>query len=384
MDPEYIFLQIQLDRVEYELAQLEKISTIDKLYEPPEVLYHLPEEIPEFKDLLASLTTFEPKLKEFLHHRYFYRNLNEQANRKEFVLNHKLWSQGLRSRERFDPPLPNPTVSSTFGGSFTNPSSSDRAVVELVNKPAPAMSGRPPRRTTGDVVRSEAELNQVLLSLLEQERDNPATRWMGTLAVTPPMYDADPKHIFEDIVLNNNGKLSQDHYRRPLISSQVETAELTSLGTFFPLAQSVVHFNRNVVWTEEEQRIFVDKFLAYPKNFRKIASYLLHKRTPDCVAFYYRNKKRLRLKQLRKMAANEANQNKIKSLPRKIGPGPGRPPKKSKKLGRPPKKQFIDSLAENDIEDSYKPMSPLELLTLNKALISSSAVEDSVPENGDL
>lgn len=84
------------------------------------------------------------------------------------------------------------------------------------------------------------------------------------------------------------------------------------------------------------------------------------------------------------MAANEANQNKIKSLPRKIGPGPGRPPKKSKKLGRPPKKQFIDSLAENDIEDSYKPMSPLELLTLNKALISSSAVEDSVPENGDL
>eukprot|EP00884_Botryococcus_braunii_P008183 jgi/Botrbrau1/17366/Bobra.0015s0106.1 len=44
-------------------------------------------------------------------------------------------------------------------------------------------------------------------------------------------------------------------------------------------------------WSADEKRIFMDKFLAFPKDFRKIASYLPHRTTGDCVAFYYKVQK---------------------------------------------------------------------------------------------
>ncbi|KAL3700829.1 hypothetical protein R1sor_018851 [Riccia sorocarpa] len=44
-------------------------------------------------------------------------------------------------------------------------------------------------------------------------------------------------------------------------------------------------------WTEEEKAMFMEKFALFHKNFSKIASYLPHKTTADCVEFYYRNQK---------------------------------------------------------------------------------------------
>jgi len=44
-------------------------------------------------------------------------------------------------------------------------------------------------------------------------------------------------------------------------------------------------------WSDLEKCIFLDKFTQYPKNFAKIASFLTHKRTKDCVRFYYDSKK---------------------------------------------------------------------------------------------
>ncbi|XP_045818077.1 uncharacterized protein LOC123910846 isoform X1 [Trifolium pratense] len=44
-------------------------------------------------------------------------------------------------------------------------------------------------------------------------------------------------------------------------------------------------------WTAEEQEIFLEKFAAYGKDFRKIATFLNHKTTADCVEFYYKNHK---------------------------------------------------------------------------------------------
>eukprot|EP00178_Gracilaria_changii_P027534 TRINITY_DN886_c0_g1_i1.p1 TRINITY_DN886_c0_g1~~TRINITY_DN886_c0_g1_i1.p1 ORF type:complete len:1234 (+),score=198.84 TRINITY_DN886_c0_g1_i1:228-3929(+) len=51
-------------------------------------------------------------------------------------------------------------------------------------------------------------------------------------------------------------------------------------------------------WRFEEKLIFLDKFLAYPKNFRKISGFLAHKSSRDCSYFYYTNKLNLGLKQL--------------------------------------------------------------------------------------
>ncbi|KAE8712131.1 Duplicated homeodomain-like superfamily protein isoform 2 [Hibiscus syriacus] len=42
-------------------------------------------------------------------------------------------------------------------------------------------------------------------------------------------------------------------------------------------------------WTSEEKEIFIDKLAAFGKDFRKIASFLDHKTTADCVELYYKN-----------------------------------------------------------------------------------------------
>ncbi|GMY08737.1 isoform 2 of nuclear receptor corepressor 1 [Fagus crenata] len=44
-------------------------------------------------------------------------------------------------------------------------------------------------------------------------------------------------------------------------------------------------------WTSEEKEIFMDKLVTFGKDFRKIASFLDHKTTADCVEFYYKNHK---------------------------------------------------------------------------------------------
>ncbi|GBE61891.1 Myb-like DNA-binding domain-containing protein [Babesia ovata] len=51
------------------------------------------------------------------------------------------------------------------------------------------------------------------------------------------------------------------------------------------------------VWTRNECRIFVEKYLMYPKNFGKIAQFIENKTCSDCITFYYKYKYRLRLKE---------------------------------------------------------------------------------------
>jgi hypothetical protein len=45
------------------------------------------------------------------------------------------------------------------------------------------------------------------------------------------------------------------------------------------------------IWTPEERRIFVDKFQQYPKDFRRISSFLEHRSVGDCVRYFYENQK---------------------------------------------------------------------------------------------
>jgi len=44
-------------------------------------------------------------------------------------------------------------------------------------------------------------------------------------------------------------------------------------------------------WNDVERCIFLDKFLQFPKDFKRIASYLSNKTTEDVIAFYYDTKK---------------------------------------------------------------------------------------------
>ena len=44
------------------------------------------------------------------------------------------------------------------------------------------------------------------------------------------------------------------------------------------------------MWSDMEKAIFLDRFLQFPKDFRRIASFLKNKTTRDCIAFYYDSK----------------------------------------------------------------------------------------------
>ncbi|KAI4382737.1 hypothetical protein MLD38_008661 [Melastoma candidum] len=44
-------------------------------------------------------------------------------------------------------------------------------------------------------------------------------------------------------------------------------------------------------WTTEEREVFLDKLATFGKDFKRIASFLDHKTTADCVEFYYKNHK---------------------------------------------------------------------------------------------
>ena len=57
-------------------------------------------------------------------------------------------------------------------------------------------------------------------------------------------------------------------------------------------------------WSDVEKCIFVDKFMQFPKNFSKIAAFLTHRDTQDCVKFYYDSKAVIPFKSLLKEADN--------------------------------------------------------------------------------
>ena len=53
---------------------------------------------------------------------------------------------------------------------------------------------------------------------------------------------------------------------------------------------------RRNVWSEAEETLFAEKWLLYPKNFAKLATFFEWKSSFDCVQYYYLRKHKLDLK----------------------------------------------------------------------------------------
>ncbi|TKY46293.1 Nuclear receptor corepressor 1 [Spatholobus suberectus] len=58
-------------------------------------------------------------------------------------------------------------------------------------------------------------------------------------------------------------------------------------------------------WTSEERNIFLEKFAAFGKDFRNIASFIDHKTNADCVEFYYKNHKSDCFEKIKKKKSGE-------------------------------------------------------------------------------
>ncbi|EEC11848.1 hypothetical protein IscW_ISCW008711, partial [Ixodes scapularis] len=156
----------------------------------------------------------------------------------------------------------------------------------------------------GQRVRSEAELEEIMDGLQEQENED---RKMRSYAVVPPiLLDVRQRRVR---YLNRNS-LVED------LSSDYKERQMHNL------------------WTDQEKELFREKYLQHAKNFSIIASYLERKSVADCVQYYYLTKKSENYKQLlRKHNVKKRTRAMVKAplpQPQQVGPffpaGDGGPP----------------------------------------------------------
>jgi hypothetical protein len=317
-----------LKMIEKEIAELEALLQDGTLYKPVKALYHKPSDLTAFLEQQKYHDeVFGQKLKSVLKSRAQKAYRLEMERREAYQKAYESWSKKVRREEQNNgeehhwdglPPKQHPSLIPS----------------QPQNQPLVIGGSRSRSRSSisGDVVRSEAELNQVLLSLLEQERENPATRWMSTLAICPPMNATNPfdNPNVSTLYIDENG------YLPPSIPLTMPTTEMVSdSGHAY-----------SCVWTPEEERIFVEKYMHFPKNFPKIASFLgPSKSTKDCVQFYYRSKKKLLLRSKLSTYKKSSNSENVGSF---IAGGGTR-----KRVGRPPRAQpqTTEMIREESEED---------------------------------
>lgn len=123
-----------------------------------------------------------------------------------------------------------------------------------------------------DVIHSEAELEAIIQILNDQDAQAQADKVSkekdGTEAVIPDMI-LDPLERKLQTYQDYSNLLTQDHDRK------------AQFGTLVPSDD----------WTEEEQRIFVERYMQTPKQWQKIADHLPGRTYKDCIRHYYLTKK---------------------------------------------------------------------------------------------
>lgn len=128
----------------------------------------------------------------------------------------------------------------------------------------------------GARIKSEADLEEIMDGLQEQEMED---KKMRSYAVIPPlMLDPHERHL---TYLNNNGLV---------LDYKTEYNERKYVN----------------IWTQQEKEVFKDRFIAHPKNFGAIASYLDKKCPSDCVQYYYLSKPKEEYKRLLRKAKWQA------------------------------------------------------------------------------
>lgn len=131
------------------------------------------------------------------------------------------------------------------------------------------VTGRATRRSvvTSDAVRSDLEMERIIASLGNEDLTDPNQLAVRNVATIPDMIS----------VINGVVEVTVDN-----TSVRVNNPE-----EFYDSRSGFID------WTEEEERIFYEKYSEYPKQFATIASFLAHKTTAQCVLYYYIYKKRL-------------------------------------------------------------------------------------------
>ncbi|OCF36939.1 hypothetical protein I316_01537 [Kwoniella heveanensis BCC8398] len=145
------------------------------------------------------------------------------------------------------------------------------------------------RRGAGDAVTTEAEFEAILAGLADTAAKDPTYRANKTSAVVPDMLLGEERKLR----YNDDNDLITD-----------------------PLAFYDFKGNAEPIWIPEERALFVRRYMAYPKQFGRIADGISNKTASDCVLYYYRTKKEVDYKG---MLASKRGGGKKKTIPIKKG-----------------------------------------------------------------
>ncbi|CAI5757185.1 unnamed protein product [Candida verbasci] len=159
----------------------------------------------------------------------------------------------------------------------------------------PTLSSRRSSRRHGDLITSEAEFQEILLSLGKENDEDPLVKAEKVAAAIPDL-------IIDPIERNNLKYLDSNNIikDKKKWSSRVKS-------------DFTVHFN------EKEHELFTEGFCLYPKRFGAISRHMGGLRSPnECVIYYYQTKKLYNYKELviqfRKKASKKGRKSKKTSI----------------------------------------------------------------------
>jgi hypothetical protein len=149
------------------------------------------------------------------------------------------------------------------------------------------------RRRRSGVCASDYEEQQLVQQLIDREKR--MQMFARTLAKCPPMHLSSKSKFYDSFSSNTNSRLTTDN--APMLCANKPVGTPCPPNCNCPRAVAKLALLVNP-WSDIEKCIFIDKFIQYPKDFRKIASFLANKSTEECVTFYYNSKKDVNYKML--------------------------------------------------------------------------------------
>ncbi|KAE8683263.1 Serine carboxypeptidase-like 27 isoform 1 [Hibiscus syriacus] len=114
----------------------------------------------------------------------------------------------------------------------------------------------------------------------------------GNLVLEP---SAEMINFTSKLLLDSHGRTHRNDLKMPALILDDKEKKVSRFISSNGLVEDPLTIEKGKAlinpWTSEEKEIFIDKLAAFGKDFRKIASFLDHKTTADCVEFYYKNHK---------------------------------------------------------------------------------------------